>query len=203
MERIIEFPQRNYQIYGSELQPKISKQGYCFCYQHDVNESGYGPYGFRTATAKTILDEVFEPVSLWDDSRKVLIDAEIQDIGGGLLFLKDQPYLIQLEQELSQYRQAVTLYTLRKRYGKASAGEFPPEEHFLYSAYRKGAIQPAVISRLLEENCTFFYGYSDMNLVGTVFIFFDPIFREKMKSSAEHLNIHYWLAKSFNELASW
>jgi hypothetical protein len=94
MERIIEFPLENYQIYGSELQPEISKQGYCFCYQHDVNESGYGPYGFSTKTAKTLLDEVFEPVRIWYDSRKILINAEMQDIGGGLLFLKDQPYLM-------------------------------------------------------------------------------------------------------------
>jgi hypothetical protein len=153
-------------------------QGYCVCYQHDVNEYGYGPYGFRSEAARNLLSHVFEPLIYWDDSRRKMFDVRMPN-GGGLYFYKHQPFLEQLENEVSNYQKAIKLQSLRDRYGKLSAGAPVSKKPLVYDAYEGGKIRVAVISDLLKANYKFFFIYPDLNLGDEVFVFFDSSMRKK------------------------
>lgn len=176
--------------------------GYCICYQYDVNEHGYGPYGFRTNSAKKLLSQVFGPLSYWNDARRKMSDTEAPE-GGGLYFFKGQSKVEKLEEEVLNYQRAETLQTLRKKYGKSSSTEPITSQPLLYSTYVDEKIRATVIETLLNSSYEFFLIYRDLNLGGEVLVFFSPLARKKIRDHSERNNLKYITLSSADELKDW
>lgn len=202
MEQLIEFPLTPYYISNSPLTLPADTYGYCICYQYDVNEHGYGPYGFRTNSAKNLLGQVFGPLSYWDDTRKKMLDTAAPD-GGGLYFFKGQSQIEKLEEEIVNQQRAEALQTLKKKYGKSSPTEQTTNQPLLYHPYEDEKIRATVIETLLKSSWEFFFIYRDLNLGGQTLVFFSPLARKKIRDHSEQNNIHYIAVSSADELKDW
>jgi hypothetical protein len=202
MEQLIEFPLTPYYITSSPLIVPAGTYGYCICYQYDVNEHGYGPYGFRTNLAKNLLSQAFGPLSYWDDTRKKMLDTEVPD-GCGLYFFKGQSRVKKLEEEVLNHQRAGALQTLRKKYGKSASTEPTTNQPLLYHTYEDEKIRATVIERLLNSGYEFFFTYRDLNLGGETLVFFSPLARKKIKDHSKRNNINYIALSSADELKDW
>ncbi|WP_268800688.1 hypothetical protein [Pseudomonas huanghezhanensis] len=202
MERIIEYPfEQNYGVEVSSTEPALP-EGYCVCYQYDVNSDGYGPYGFETDTAKTLLSKIFEPLVYWNNIREKLIDATIPQ-GSGLFFNKDQLYVKELEHELSSYQQAEAIRNLRQKYGKDADEKRTHAMPLLQSISKDGKAPRSLISNLIANKCAFFLGDLEINTGGLQLTFFDIAAKERIKHHAKSMRIDYCVLKSKQELKVW
>ncbi|WP_268800689.1 hypothetical protein [Pseudomonas huanghezhanensis] len=202
MERLIEFPLASEYITSTQLTSPVLAQGYCVCYQHDVNEYGYGPYGFRSEAAKNLISNVFEQMEFWCEHRGKMFNSRIPN-GAGVYFYQDQLYVTKLENDLAKHQRKVALHALRDRYGRSSPNESACEKPLLLSVYENGKIRVDAISVLIKEDCAFFLIYHDLNLGGDVFIFFDPSIRDKIKNYSKHNHINYAVVDSIDMLNDW
>lgn len=202
MERIIEYPlEKNYVVEISSTEPALP-EGYCICYQYNVNPDGYGPYGFDTAMAKTLLTSIFEPLLYWNNTRQKLLDAKIP-LGNGLFLIKDQIYAKELEYELSSYHQAEAIKNLRRKYRKETDEKSILVKPLLQSISEDGKIPASVISSLVANKCEFFLGKIEINTGGLHLAFFDVATKEKIKFHAKAMGVDYCALKSIEELKAW
>lgn len=202
MERIIEYPlQQNCVVEISTTDPALP-EGYCICYQYDVTPDGYGPYGFETEKAKTLLHQIFEPLIYWNNTRQKLIDTTIPQ-GSGLFLKKDQVYVKYLEYELSNYYQKTAIRKLREKYKKHTSAKTTYTAPLLQSISQDGKIPASVISNLIENECEFFLGEIEINTGGLHLAFFDVATKEKIKIHAKAIGVDYHVLKSIEELKAW
>lgn len=202
MERIIEYPlQQNCVVEISPTEPALP-EGYCICYQYDVSPDGYGPYGFETDTAKTLLHQIFEPLIYWNNTRQKLIDTTIP-LGSGLFLKKDQIYVKYLEYELSNHYQTTAIRNLRKKYKKDTSVKTTHTTPLLQSISQDGKIPASAISNLIANECEFFLGKIEINTGGLHLAFFDVATKEKIKLHAKAMGVDYYVLKSIEELKVW
>lgn len=202
MERIIEYPrQKNYVVDISSTEP-VLPEGYCICYQYDVNPEGYGPYGFETDTAKTLPRKTFEPLLYWNNTRQKLVEASTPQ-GSGLFFKKNQMYVKALEHELSEYHQAMVIKNLRIKYGKDVDEKEIHITPLLKSISKEGRIPPLVISNLIANGCEFFLGNIEVNTGGLHLVFFDIEIKENIRFHAKAMNVDYCVFETIEELKVW
>ncbi|MCG8708044.1 hypothetical protein JHU04_001245 [Brenneria sp. 4F2] len=111
-ERIIKFPLPDWN------KPFVSNDdldAYCVCYQYDVNEYGYGPYGFDTENSKKIIDKVF------DDDLFQLSESGMEKISNVKLMKKKGFYVysklssvVSLHCEVESYKKSFLKIKLKK-----------------------------------------------------------------------------------------
>jgi len=79
MERVIRFPLPKYEDVFDSLE-NLKIKPYCVCYQHDVNENGYGPYGFHTEKSKRLLEDVFGKIVGLTEARRMNFYGNLDEI---------------------------------------------------------------------------------------------------------------------------
>lgn len=198
MERIIEFPLDHKSVFGGELK---MFPGFSVCYQYDVTEHGFGPYGFATLQAKTLVEKVFNPLVYWDAERQKL-DEVAFPYRAGIYFLENQNCLSELARDLSMYRQRTLISALRAKRGESKM-PVSDEEPLLLRVVKAGKIQPNVIKELVRGGYTFIILHSYSTEAGKTFVFFDSWIREKILDFSKANNICYSVCSSIDDLTSW
>lgn len=199
MELTIEFPAEQDEIF---TQPSHLPRGFCICYQHDVNESGYGPYGFHTAKSKTLLKRALGPLIYWNSERGQLVDVDIPR-ADGIYFFKDQSYVLKIKEEVLTYQKFQALQALRDRYKKTSILTSSSAKPVLLDVAQGQKISGAAISKILESNCSFLISYSRITEIGQILVFFDTSLREQIREIAEDEGINYKTERSIDDLKAW
>jgi hypothetical protein len=197
MEQLIEFPAAAHGMFDAPLDSK----GYCFCYQHDIDMYGYGPYGFYTERAETLLKKTFPSLKYWDAGRETLLDVEYP-YAAGVYFFKNQPYLEALEKELQVYERALKTYSLRARY-KKSEHAMEPIKPDIFMVSRENMLPANFIAKLLEQNCIFLLVYSLTPYTGQTIVLFDPVIRDRIHLSASHEHIPCLILDSVDQVKPW
>ncbi len=199
MERVIEFPIEQEDIFTQSLS---LAQGYCVCYQYDVDRYGYGPYGFHTANAKRLLNQVLPPLVYWHPDRETLMDVDTP-VAEGVYFFKGQDCIRKMEAELLTYQKAEAMQALRHKYGKSEALTPKRVKPALLEVPKGKRIPAAFITRLLANNCSFLVSYSYNTEAGQILVFFSESIKSKIKSFSESADIRYSKISSIKELKPW
>jgi hypothetical protein len=199
MEQIIEFPISQQDMFDGVWG---DHNGYCVCYQHDIDSYGYGPYGFDTAKANRWLKKTFPPLVYWDSERQKFIDVEVPK-GRGIYFFKDQSYIEKIQQELLDYERAKKSKLLRAKYKKMEdvGAELSMPAILTVS---NGALFPvSFLNTLLSDQCVFFILYSLIPYTGQAIVAFDSVVHKSMKKNAEIEGIFYLVVETIDQIKPW
>jgi len=199
MEQIIEFES----VYEDAFKTPFELiKTYCICYQYDVSEFGYGPYGFDTPKAIELLSKIFGHALYWHPDQQTLIDAPIP-ISNGVYFFNDQPNLKKLEKTIELERKKRADQKLRKRYKPSEYVTIARSESELWSASKYEEIQPSLITQLLTKNYSFFISHSYTTDTGQTLMFFDNKTSKKIRDFADQNKIQYHQTKLRSDLKPW
>ncbi|WP_341958805.1 hypothetical protein [Pseudomonas sp. RC10] len=199
MELTIEFPVEQDDIF---TQPSHLPQGFCICYQHNVDDAGYGPYGFHTAKSEILLKRALGPLTYWNSERGQLVDADIPK-ADGIYFFREQGYVTTMNSELMIYQKSQAIQALRDRYKKTSPSTPSSAKPILLEVAQGRRMSGAAISKILENNCSFLISYSRITEMGQILIFFDTTLRANIRKTAEEEGIKYITEKSIDDLKPW
>lgn len=198
-EQIIEFPISSCEMFDG---PFDGKAGFCISYQYDMDSQGYGPYGFRTESARRLLRKMFSSLLYWDSRRKKLVNVEYP-LGAGLYFFMHQNYAEELKVSLQVYEKAYKLWELRAKYKKNEGGLAEPIKPEIFTVSNKHRISAAFINQLLKEGCRFLLMYSLIPYSGQTMALFERSLSLELRTLAEHECVPYQVFSSFDELKPW
>lgn len=199
MEQIIEFPIEQGDIFTE--QPLLPR-GYCLCYQYNVDQHGYGPYGFNTATATNFLRTLFPDLLHWEPERQILESLPVPT-QEGVYFSKTQPHTLALKEELEDYQKKIKIESLREKYKKNDTPTAQIIKPTLINLTEHQKIPAQIISTFITHEHFFLINYFFMSNARNTLIFFNKNIPATAKKIAESMNLRYLTLDSMNELKPW
>nr|WP_033762173.1 hypothetical protein [Pantoea agglomerans] len=193
-ERLIKIPVPNF---NEIIEIKKDSEAFCLCYQFNVDDYGYGPYGFDTDKAKDLLKVLFSEIYYYDNQvrgfvKKTVLDSE------GLYFFKRWE---KLKSDLDSYKLTIKKNEILAR--KGVAVEVLNEKPELYDVYENGKLSSRVLNDLSRLGCEFFIVNNYMPQGGKCLIFTDSSCLNKVKSLAKDLEIKFDSFPSIDSLKAW
>lgn len=165
-ERIIKFPVPDWKRLFSKEFDKITT---CFCYQYDIDENFYGPYGFDSSIAKEIINDFISEFLFYDVIERKLINVKNVYRNGLYVSSDGNP----LGNEIESYSMAVKKNELRKRKGLNEAEVKKP---ILLSMDSECKIPDKVIFHLINNHIPFLIVNGYMPEAGkSIMIFSDEV----------------------------
>lgn len=165
-EKIIKFPVPDWKRLFSKDFDKITT---CFCYQYDIDENFYGPYGFDSSIAKKIINDFISEFLFYDVIERKLINVNNVYRNGLYVSSDGNP----LGNEIESYSMAVKKNELRKRRG---LNEIEVKKPILLSMDSECKIPDKVIFHLINNHIPFFIVNGYMPEAGkSIMIFLDEM----------------------------
>lgn len=193
-ERLIKIPIPNF---NEIIEIKKDSEAFCLCYQFNVDDYGYGPYGFDTDKAKDLLKVLFSEIYYYDNQVKGLVKKTVLD-SEGLYFFKRWE---KLKSDLNSYKLTIKKNEILAR--KGLAVEVLNEKPELYDVYENGKLSSRVLNELSRQGCEFFIVNNYMPQGGKCLIFTDSSCLDKVKSIAKDLEIQFDSFPSIDSLKAW
>ena len=181
-ERLIKIPVPNF---NEIIEIKKDSEAFCLCYQFNVDDYGYGPYGFDTDKAKDLLKVLFSEIYYYDNQVRGLVKKTVLD-SEGLYFFKRWE---KLKSDLDSYKLTIKKNEILAR--KGVAVEVLNEKPELYDVYENGKLSSRVLNDLSRLGCEFFIVNNYMPQGGKCLIFTDSSCLNKVKSLAKDLEIKF------------
>ncbi|MCD2359040.1 hypothetical protein LQK91_21850 [Pantoea sp. MHSD4] len=193
-ERLIKIPVPNF---NEIIEIKKDSEAFCLCYQFNVDDYGYGPYGFDTDKAKDLLKVLFSEIYYYDNQVRGLVKKTVLD-SEGLYFYKRWE---KLKSDLDSYKLTIKKNEILAR--KGVAVEVLNEKPELYDVYENGKLSSRVLNDLSRLGCEFFIVNNYMPQGGKCLIFTDSSCLNKVKSLAKDLEIKFDSFPSIDSLRAW
>lgn len=198
-ERVIKFPLPDWN------EPFISNgdlEVCCFCYQHDFDQNGFGPYGFNTENGRKIINEVF------NDDLYYLNKLDVEKVAKNQLLKRKGVYVY------SRHAPVVDLYCIFENYKKnLLKNEIKKRKSLPLSPE---PIKPAILKLMegdrfysedIKEILSMGYGVFIINHympeAGDTFVFFDDALCLLFERYAMKLNVGFLVVDSINKLNPW
>ena len=150
-DQIIEFPISPSEMFEGAID---QNNGFCISYQYDMDENGYGPYGFRTERMIKLLGKILCPALRWDATRKRLVEM-LFPLSAGVYFLENQLYVEELKDALRDYERSCKLSSLRLKYKKSQQVEIGSVEPSIFMVSSERKMPAALVNELLRNKCLF------------------------------------------------
>ena len=198
-DQIIEFPISPSEMFEGAID---QNNGYCISYQYDMDENGYGPYGFRTERVIKLLREILCPALRWDASRKRLVEMSFP-LSAGVYFFENQLYVEELEVALRDYERFCKLLSLKLKYKKSQQVEIGPVEPSIFMVSSERKMSAALVNELLRNKCRFFIVYSMMPYTGQTLVFFNERQGKSLKELAVRESVSYVAIASIDDVRPW
>ncbi|MFK3796308.1 hypothetical protein [Pseudomonas sp. NPDC088444] len=179
LEQIIEFPIKQGEIFTEQ---PLLPQAYGLCYQYDVDQHGYGPYGFNTTSASNFLRTLFPNFLRWEPERKIL-ENTIEPTQEGIYFSKIQPHTSILEVELEHHKKNVKIYLLREKYEKNDTLTAQRTKSALVESTKHKKISAEVISTFITHKQFFLINHFFMSDARSTLIFLIEKSKQPQKKS--------------------
>jgi len=201
MERIIEFPIPDWdEVFVGDTDLKYKAR--CICYQTNVDKMGYGPYGFITDKAESIIFCLFKELFYFDWESRVLrknssVSVRMKGLYIGGNAIKNQ----ELEQKLISYNASELKNSLRRKKGLPVI--FSNEAPIILGTYQGELIDAGVVNQLICEGyfCLVVKYYAPQ--AGQSLVLFEDKDFEKLKVYAQDVSIDYHTASSIDDLRAW
>ena len=197
MERLIRFSLPSYCNCIDSVQ-NLAQKPYCLCCQYDVNEYGYGPYGF-TDKGKAVLKSLFSDIYHWKDNN--LVEYHSWNFRNGLYFYDEKTWV-------ESHVKAINNYNLQQKKAKllkdkgidTDSNELIPP---LLTGLSDGHFKADVLNELINQNVKFFISHFFTPEAGETFILFDPSLTTKLPMVAEKQSVEFCDVGSIDELCAW
>lgn len=198
MERLIKFPYPKY-CNCLESAQNLRYSPYCLCYQYDVDDNGYGAYGFNTIKSELVLKDLFNSLFYWNNDN--IIEYQSLNIKSGLYFYNDDAWVKSEMRNICSYNISLRKTELLRRKGINVISE-PTKSPLLFNIY-DGSYKTDVLNDLLELNINLFISHLFTPEAGQSLILFDPSLILKIEQIAINKSIEFVKVKSIDELKSW
>lgn len=192
-ERIIKFPVPDWKRLFSNEFDKITT---CFCYQYDIDEGFYGPYGFDSSIAKKIINDFISDFLFYDVIERNLINVNNVYRNGLYVSSDGNP----LGNEIESYSMAVKKNELRKRRG---LNEIEVKKPMLLSMDSECKIPDKVIFHLINNHIPFFIVNGYMPEAGKSIMIFSDEVVERFLDVVRKYNVDICAVDNIDLMKSW
>ncbi|MCT6590894.1 hypothetical protein N3553_13530 [Pantoea dispersa] len=192
-ERIIKFPVPDWKRLFSKEFDKITT---CFCYQYDIDEGFYGPYGFDSSIAKKIINDFISEFLFYDVIERNLINVNNVYRNGLYVSSDGNP----LGNEIESYSMAVKKNELRKRRG---LNEIEVKKPMLLSMDSECKIPDKVIFHLINNHIPFFIVNGYMPEAGKSIMIFSDEVVERFLDVVRKYNVDICAVDNIDLMKSW
>lgn len=193
-ERLIKIPVPDF---NKTTTHKLDLDAFCLCYQFDLGDHGYGPYGFETEKAEEFIKKSFPNLYFFDKERKELIEKERVDMPGVYLFENHK----ELKSHLEKYKVLLKKNEILLRKG-LSLNE-SKEKPLLWDVYEGDKISSSVLTGLNSIKCGFFIVNNYLPEGGKSLIFLNDCYLNRINLFVKELNLKFDLFPSIDSLKSW
>lgn len=195
-ERVIIYPLLRTDLFSNA---EAASAALCICYQYEINEHGYGPYGFDTEKSKKLLSSVFDELFFLDVNKAAI--NSVDEIGDrGLYFFGNSPRLQVLREELRAYKVGKTKARLLRGSGIDSPSIDEPK---ILSVMSASEIDSEFLESLSKVSISFFIRSFFMPVGNDTLIVFDSEIVEKIKAHAFIEDVEVFEVDSVEKLACW
>ncbi|MDI6635446.1 hypothetical protein [Pantoea dispersa] len=192
-ERIIKFPVPDWKRLFSKEFDKITT---FFCYQYDIDEGFYGPYGFDSSIAKKIINDFISDFLFYDVIERNLINVNNVYRNGLYVSSDGNP----LGNEIESYSMAVKKNELRKRRG---LNEIEVKKPMLLSMDSECKIPDKVIFHLINNHIPFFIVNGYMPEAGKSIMIFSDEVVERFLDVVRKYNVDICAVDNIDLMKSW
>ena len=193
-ERVMKFPVPDWKRLFSKEFDKITT---CFCYQYDIDESFYGPYGFDSSIAKKIINDFISYFVFYDVVERKLTNVD-NVYRNGLYISSDGN---SLGNEIEIYSMAVKKNELRKGRG---LNEIEVEKKpILLSVDSECKIPNEVIVHLINDDIPFFIVNDYMPEAGKSIMIFSEEMVKRFLDVVRKYNVDICAVDNIDLMKSW
>lgn len=193
-ERVIKFPVPDWKRLFSKEFDKLTT---CFCYQYDIDESFYGPYGFHSSIAKNIINDFKCDFVFYNVIERKLIN--VNNIHRNGLYISSDRNPIGNEIEI--YSMAVQKNDLRKR---RRLNEIEVEKKpLLLSVDSECKISNEVIVHLINNDIPFFIVNDYMPEAGKSIMIFSEEVVKRFLDVVRKYNVDICAVDNIDLMKSW
>lgn len=200
MEKIIKFPLPQYnEIFN--VKEELIKKPFCICYQYDINENGYGPYGFNTNKSLTLLKKTFESLHIY-------VDGKIQKMNDSIAAFKNAIYLYNSENAVELLSKEINNYSImvkKKEIFRRNQKEDIklPEKPIILDVIKNDLFDVQILNQLLDKNINLFLTKYYAPEAGNSLVLFDDDIISIVQNISKELGVEYCEVTSINELKPW
>ena len=196
-EKIIKLPISEWIIQSAGFKTDLPPSTYCICYQYNINENGYGPYGFATEKSKGLLSFLFTDLMFFNKEKKSIDFCSVISTRG--LYFYGSNKLI--SQELNEYRKKILKNKLK--FKREMLEEVEPEKPEILSLYNNEQIETSVLKFFFKKECLFLFKCFLTPIAGDTLIVFDPEIWRKATEYCNNNSIETQSSNSIDDLKEW
>lgn len=196
MEKVIITTMPEYNIIFDDVD-KLHYSPYCLCYQYNIDDYGFGVYGFDTAKAMGMLKSVFKELILWNPCK---MESELFSPNKqGISFCEKK--INPLFDEVTKFRVYNSKMLLLQKMGKM-VPDMKLTSPLLYRLYdlKNNVYNSEVLNTFLANNFRFLIHQFYTPEGGNCFLSFDLDVKRKIAKWAGDNNVIYEELSDINEL---
>ncbi len=176
---------------------KLDSKAFCLCYQYDIDNKGYGRYGFDTEKANNLISILFPHIYYYDVEMAGIV-KKTSLTSKGIYFFKNWE---RVKHDLEKNK-----LNIKKNEILAKKGIAVPtctQKPLLYEIYNDGKLSSKVLGKFERQGCYFFIVNNYMPQGGKCLMFMDETYLEVIYSAARELNLNFKSFPSIDFLKAW
>lgn len=176
---------------------RLNHLPYCFCYQYEINDLGFGCFGFNTKKSEQLINDIFNEITFWNP--KELEEQPFSINKKGISFYKESSAA--LIKEVLKYK----LDSKKNSFFQKSNKQIILELIYprLFKIFDKKVYSAEVVNELLIDNYHFLIHQFYTPQGGNCFLSFDLDLKTELRYWANKNDVLYEELDDINQLKPW
>ncbi|MFJ0492296.1 hypothetical protein [Citrobacter werkmanii] len=197
-EKLIKFPISEWMLKANGFTKELPSSTYCVCYQYDIDDNGFGPYGFSTIASDKLLSFLFSNILFFDKSKNKLDFCSNID-KRGVYFYGNK--IGEIERQINEHSKLILKNKLK--INKGLAEEVHAEKPLLFELYSDNKIEVDVVNEFISNKFDFLFNYFFTPMAGQTLILFNNEIWNKAVEYCKDNKIHTQEVCSIDDLKAW
>ncbi|WP_445495991.1 hypothetical protein [Photorhabdus sp. SF281] len=199
IEKLIKYPFPEWANVFTDVN-KLIVEPYCICYQYNVTQNGYGPYGFLTDISQKIISNIFNELYFFDSTINSLKKRENIN-KDGIYFYGENSENEKIMSEVYNYSHIILKNKFREKKGLPPISL--PLNPVLLELYKDNLYRSEKVNELIRRDCGFIISDFYMPESGKTLIVFKPELWDEIVLLFEKEKVLFVELDSFNLLKAW
>lgn len=167
-EKLIKFPMSEWMIQSGGFTKVLPQSAYCICYQYNIDDNGFGPYGFSTTRSDRLLSFLFPNIAFFYKNENKLESSSKIDKRGVYFYGNNNG---EIDKKTKEYNKLILKNKFRANKGlpEETLVEKPP----LLELYSGNTIKVNVVNELIKNNFHFLFNCFFTPMAGQTLILFN------------------------------